>query len=642
MKCTRTVRQEHFVVSTCVSGRSALDRHLQPSIKSGNHGVLTEIRKLEPTEWVDVRLSGNQPLTCRLPCSSTEPRQRYRALARSDLKSLSLTMERSGIALPPRFQGGSDSRSAIAVPPRFVAAASQGRMRLLTRKPGTSSLADVSLTRVKDVTMSQSHSQQDFDTFDMVALVHLISSDLQNYQSKDFSLTWPMVSNPWNIVGQGRTFAVRRFPKSDRQEYDDQWRPSTALKTLRLSERDSPTADSLRYRSLIQELRILRHSPLNLHPNLIRITELSWEPDAISPGRFLPTLSTEYALYGSLKSFLSTWELAYPFKKRAILDVAEGLCALHQCSITHGDVKLDNVLVFPHDDEIYPFIAKIADFGFSMDTNSGPAHQYLVGRTPLWAAPEAAQQLQRSQMHLTDVYSFGFLTWSVALNGESPFEVLSALSEDVDERYDMLEALKRENGLLDVALECIRNYFADDYGEEFGEISEIMVYTLQTDPCLRSLYPVLDLLRESSHREADIGVINSLEYNPMKEVDLSKVRSNYPTFPCLIFEFSVLEGCLAAHLWRRWPSYQAKELNSSRSIFLRRYYVFHGFLPGYSVSFERHWSFLLHRHQIVGPLAHQSVSNTGDTPRNIALGQRGLHLLSAECIIADLELTSRT
>src|SRR5436190_10679554 len=90
--------------------------------------------------------------------------------------------------------------------------------------------------------------------------------------------------------------------------------------------------------------------------------------DIINPGMFLPTLQTEYAVYGSLGSFLSTWDLAYFFKRRLILDTAEGLWALHQCSVIHGDMKVDNILIFPHDDETFPFIAKLSDFGFSMDT----------------------------------------------------------------------------------------------------------------------------------------------------------------------------------------------------------------------------------------------------------------------------------
>ena len=154
-------------------------------------------------------------------------------------------------------------------------------------------------------------------------------------------------------------------------EYDDYWRPSIALKTLRSCKQNSNAETSFRYRSLIQELRILRHAPLARHPNLVRITQLGWEPDELNLGQFLPTVSTEYALYGSLKSFLATWEVSYVLRRHIILGVAEGLFALHQCSIVHADVKLDNVLIFPHDNEAYPFIAKLSDFGFAMDTSVG-------------------------------------------------------------------------------------------------------------------------------------------------------------------------------------------------------------------------------------------------------------------------------
>lgn len=44
-------------------------------------------------------------------------------------------------------------------------------------------------------------------------------------------------------------------------------------------------------------------------------------------------------------------------------DVAAGLSALHGCGVVHGDVKLDNVPVFPDTTRSTGALAKVADFG---------------------------------------------------------------------------------------------------------------------------------------------------------------------------------------------------------------------------------------------------------------------------------------
>jgi serine/threonine protein kinase len=192
---------------------------------------------------------------------------------------------------------------------------------------------------------------------------------------------------------------VRRFPTGTESEmYEvDISRPSNALKYLRSSHLGNAEEDSLRYRSLIQELRILRHPPLAKHPNLLRIFEVGWELDLVDGTRALPTISTEFAIWGTLQSFLLCIEkddVDWPMKRRLLLDVAEGLSALHACSIVHGDLKMENVLVMttPEDPD-FSVIAKLSDFGFSLDISEQKSHRSLVGFTPLCAAPECMQAL---------------------------------------------------------------------------------------------------------------------------------------------------------------------------------------------------------------------------------------------------------
>jgi serine/threonine protein kinase len=233
-------------------------------------------------------------------------------------------------------------------------------------------------------------------------------------------------------------------------------RPSEAVKSLRCSLEDSPQEESLRYRSLIQELRILLHKPLATHPNLLRIFAVAWELDPAGGQLVVPNVATEFAAYGTLQTLLDSYELPYGLKRRLICDVADGLAALHGCWITHGDVKLDNILICTSEDPKHLLVAKLSDFGFSMDTSQGgPTH--LVGRTPLWSAPEATEELLPQSLHLTDVYSFGFVIWSTAMDGRNPFYVLENLPSDLETRLESFNFLKITNELCSEAISQTRS-----------------------------------------------------------------------------------------------------------------------------------------------------------------------------------------
>ena len=100
-----------------------------------------------------------------------------------------------------------------------------------------------------------------------------------------------------------------------------------------------------------------------------------------------------------------------PFKLKVALcsDIASGLSALHNCGIVHGDVKPENILVFPRIGSQESYTAKLTDFGHSVlayeNLNAPPAF------TPLFGAPELEEQSSFSfqDMKQTDVYSYGLV-----------------------------------------------------------------------------------------------------------------------------------------------------------------------------------------------------------------------------------------
>lgn len=96
----------------------------------------------------------------------------------------------------------------------------------------------------------------------------------------------------------------------------------------------------------------------------------------------MPFILMEFAPLGTLREYLqlNRNDSNSKFRDVEILlrDVACALSALHTCGIVHGDVKLDNVLMFPSWDRPAKALAKLTDFGHALvpegsrEKNHGP------------------------------------------------------------------------------------------------------------------------------------------------------------------------------------------------------------------------------------------------------------------------------
>ena len=166
-------------------------------------------------------------------------------------------------------------------------------------------------------------------------------------------------------IGEGGTFNVAKC------QYHGK---IVAVKYIKLGEHiDARPFNSLnaRLRSVLQEVCIMLHEPLANHPTILSLVGYGWDSSVGAP---LPYIVVEHGDFGSLRSWLRSQSqkgLGW-LRSKIILagDVAAGLMALHQCEIVHGDLKLDNVIVFG-DQLGRPFhaVAKIADFGHSILTS---------------------------------------------------------------------------------------------------------------------------------------------------------------------------------------------------------------------------------------------------------------------------------
>lgn len=215
------------------------------------------------------------------------------------------------------------------------------------------------------------------------------------------------------------------------------------------------------WRNVLLEIRALLHPPLRYHPNIVTVLGLGWASSTEAHSVY-PQLLMEFTPIGSFQALQdSSPPLAFCIKQKLCYDVGKGLLILHACGIVHGDLKHENVLVFPNrsekKDEL-PFIAKIADFGGSVvDTAREKIHLLLTG-TPAFAAPEASMGLCASCIKQTDVYSFGLLVWRAFIDSRIS-KIVPGFDKDAEELAKIeLQHLKATDGLISKASDSVRSY----------------------------------------------------------------------------------------------------------------------------------------------------------------------------------------
>ncbi|KAK4210480.1 hypothetical protein QBC37DRAFT_376971 [Rhypophila decipiens] len=255
------------------------------------------------------------------------------------------------------------------------------------------------------------------------------------------SLSLPLC--PWSQVqreeklGEGETFIVHRCQVRNNRNHE----LLLAIKQLKIGSSPNDSTYRRRLKSVILELRIMRHHPLRAHPNIIDVLGYGWHKSSgggsgqsgpsNTGGQIMPYLLVPYAAHGTFREYLlaASPKLSIQHKEILLGDVASAIAGLHACGIVHGDTKLDNVLIFDCGDRPLGTIAKLADFGHSIVLgNSGqdPNDESLryTGKFP-YNAPEVHEQDQypiaSDEMHKCDVWSFGLLVWETFLDGKEYF-----------------------------------------------------------------------------------------------------------------------------------------------------------------------------------------------------------------------------
>ncbi|KAF0386961.1 kinase-like protein [Gigaspora margarita] len=142
----------------------------------------------------------------------------------------------------------------------------------------------------------------------------------------------------------------------------------------------------------------------------------------IRDDKYTFSLVLEYASNGNLSSYLKTHTVDWNFKSKVCRDIALGLMHCHENNVLHFDLKPENILL---DKNLIP---KLADFGISKTKSRMVLDNGKAGGTLNYVAPERVcrdikmRELFENHPKLSDIYSYGLILWSVAKDGEHPYE----------------------------------------------------------------------------------------------------------------------------------------------------------------------------------------------------------------------------
>ena len=171
----------------------------------------------------------------------------------------------------------------------------------------------------------------------------------------------------------------------------------------------------------------------------------------------------EFVDGGTLDQYCKQFQdrkLAEPEAGRVFAPIASALEYVHSRSICHRDVKLDNVLLYKHTQEV-----RLADYGLGEFTEKGKKLKLLCG-TPAYVAPEIVENKQYSGTAV-DVWSLGVLLF-ITVTGHSPYKGKT--------HNDMLRAIMRAR--LPTG--------APGWGELSTQLQDLISVMLQGNPKLRA------------------------------------------------------------------------------------------------------------------------------------------------------------
>ncbi|KAK4199966.1 kinase-like domain-containing protein [Triangularia verruculosa] len=395
-----------------------------------------------------------------------------------------------------------------------------------------------SMTRAQDASVSNS-SQMRATSPDFLNLVSLMCAIYQSYEDsllpmQQFHRTWESQENAGNsciVTSRSISSPILSLTNRARTEVSQERVAVKRTKRTLYGEGGPEVRRNSTFWSFLSELRVRSHPPLRSHPNIVDLKGIAWDFEDDDEDKPTPLLIEEFAPQKSLETFWNTEDLvSMPFKTKISLcrDIAEGISALHACGIAHGDIKPQNIVIFPQESQRGLFTAKLTDFGYSVFEFE--EHPTLPAWTEDWSAPEASPNIHDGQqidtfqdIKATDVYSYGLVAVSVILGSSLLRGRFSTFRDPVS-----ISTMKHNDSLLAHTLEVVatedRTQLHSDF--DMSLVRRLLAVSLTKDRSLRSITRCTDVLEE---HEKSYYIAATQEVQQRKKISFSPLESPPPT-----------------------------------------------------------------------------------------------------------------
>ncbi len=166
------------------------------------------------------------------------------------------------------------------------------------------------------------------------------------------------------------------------------------------------------------------------HPHIVRVT------DIVEDSTGLPALVVDYMAGRDLEEQLnSNGPLSVEDTISVSTKVLDGLQLAHEHGFFHRDLKPSNIYLEKTD---HGFEPRLMDFGIAkIEAAAQLTRAQEFCGTPAYASPEQIASTKDVD-HMTDIYSFGVVMWSMC-TGYEPYREIN------DDPYRVLAAVVREN-----------------------------------------------------------------------------------------------------------------------------------------------------------------------------------------------------
>ncbi|KAL1631261.1 hypothetical protein SLS54_000020 [Diplodia seriata] len=337
------------------------------------------------------------------------------------------------------------------------------------------------------------------------------------------------------VLGSGMTAQVVQHVTDDTTEMVVPPNSTVALKIFRLRRSDGQSARTARqnvYDNILREIKAFCHSSFSGHPNIVRLLFVGWRMD--DP---LPVLAMELGTHGSLDHVIkeSGPGLSNSQKQHVTVDIALGLFAIHHAGFLHGDLKPDNIIILGHSDPDRQVIAKLTDFGGSLQATD-QATGKPVHMTPLCAEKDATL---RGYDRLSADASQP-LRW---LTGTTSFTYLAIV----------IRQLELELRELDESIEYVP--ITDDIPDQFPEgLSSVDFVRVLKKFMLRALSGGSKDVAAKGHVSYGLGLVKLLEpglsLDREKGIEYMRAGALHGNGPAIFDATLMLEG---THLESNYP-----------------------------------------------------------------------------------------